>query len=333
MRIGLALLVACAGAHPPDAGTDGGPDGGPAPMATNTLDLLFVVDGSPSAVFDRMPELFGYFRAGDGGGFMGWVPYASVHFAIVTTDLDRGVPGCEGGGALMRMCGERFYEWRQPDPIDEAALACALPIETDCDVDQPLESALEALSVSAITEWTAIDYRAPRSAAHHGDAENEGFLRPGSILAIVVIGATDDCSVNDAQLYDPYGGTYGGGELALRCALHPGALHSIDRFVEGLTALRRDPSRLAYFVIGGVPSDLSGTDVSYILTHDRLRQRIGADGRLVPSCNTAALAAEPPVRLLHTALALRERGAHIGAASICQDDSFLLAQFLMQLPR
>src|SRR5690606_22476209 len=146
----------------------------------------------------------------------------------------------------------------------------------------PLEALLKALAPTRAAPSTGPSYVPPRflgGTLGHGDAENAGLARPDSLLAVVVLADEDDCSARDVELFDPTSSTYTA-DLNLRCQAHAEeALHPIERYVDGLLALRRDrPDLLAYALIGGVPPDLvepsaSAEGYARILADERMQER------------------------------------------------------------
>jgi hypothetical protein len=342
----LALFcIACGAPGAVDAGParDATVDGGPPPPATNTLDLLFVIDDSgvsaPLDAFEReLPGLLNVLRTGDlnRDGMLGdWepaaIPWASIHFAVITTDMgcgeDRGRDGRFYG------CEEPIVRWEQPGAIEPTPIACAIdPPDEGCEIEQPLEAILTALSPGAQTEWTAIGYEPPVLPEGSSPRGGEGFLRPGSILAIVVITNGDDCSVRDEAFFTSTEPT------AARCVERASALHDIERFAGGLAALRRHPSRLAFYVWAGIPVDLDfGSFIAFdtLRSDARMRPRIDpATDMLAPSCSVpGVVAATPPARLVLAAEQLMMRGARVGVSSLCREDTGALPYFLMSIPR
>lgn len=215
-----------------------------------------------------------------------------------------------------------------------------------CGVEQPLEAILKALTPSSAQPWTSPDFvpvgdpRAPpalaepffRASEPHGDGANDGFLRADSLLVVVPITDENDCSLGDPDLLDPESATYAGTDVELRCALHPGALRPVARYVEGLVQLRARPQLLVLAPIVGVPVDLAtpaGAPPDWTaLASDcattgdpRLCEEVDpTTGRLVPSCNLPGSGlAFPPTRILEVARELDLRGARVTVQSICQE--------------
>ncbi|MCB9592034.1 MAG: hypothetical protein H6719_04820 [Sandaracinaceae bacterium] len=326
------------------------------------LDLLFVVDSSSSMAEEQgwlaaeLPRLVSVLATGDvdGDGAAELEPIRSLHVGVVTTDLGSGghaLPTCERpelgddarferpGATLADGCaaGRPAFLAFAPggDPVAFAdALRCATTVGTaGCAFEQPLEAALKALSPAAPTRWTAADYVAPRffgDTAGHGDGAHDGFLRAGAALAIVPFTDEDDCSFADPDLLDPDSATYAATSLNLRCAEHPDALNPIERFVDGLLALRSHPGLLLFAPVVGVPLDLEPA-LGGVPDYDRLvgpadvrdpRMRVEVDAaagdRLVASCDGSGGVAFPPERIVQVAEALAVRGARSTVRSICR---------------
>lgn len=348
-----------------DAGPrrDGAPDS-TAPLPTRDVDLLFVIDDSDSMTEEQVtlvaeiPRLLEVLGTGDfdsdgrTDGPDDFRPVASMRAGVVTTDMGSGehlLPTCDGGpfgddgvlrtrGVDFPGCMSAYPRFLTFIPGGDAlayatSVACLSLVGTGgCGFEQPLEAALKALSPSAPTPSTASGYVPPvfySGTSGHGDGRNEGFLRPGSVLAVILLTDDDDCSVSDAGLFDGAHPVYTG-MLELRCFRYPDALHPVARFVTGLAQLRRDPERLVVSAIAGVPADLvpaPGEPIPWnlYLSDDRDPRMIETldpevPGRLVPSCSVPGRGvAYPPIRILETLRGLEARGARVDVQSICQD--------------
>jgi hypothetical protein len=334
--------------------------------AITSLDLLLVIDDSGSmaheaqVLVEELPRLFAVLTRGDleGDGALELVPFQSIHAGVVTTDLGAGphdgVPTCAVGlgddGILRRWhdggapgCFSThpsgiFTLERGEDAASELAFAlgCVAGSTGGCMYGQPLESALKALSPIGSPPWTAVGYEAPRFLdadgrrdvlPGHGEGANQGFLRPNSVLVILVLEDEDDCSVEDYGLFADDARV---AEVppALRCARFADPAHGlerpIERYVRGLAGLRRDPSTLVLAAIVGIPPSLArpSTDADYeaLLAHPDMQPTIAPDGEhLEASCWSPIVgAAYPPVRLVETARGLAARGAHVTLSSICE---------------
>lgn len=318
------------------------------------VDLLFVIDDSPSMAAERaslvneIPRIVHVLASGDRDrdGEPDFIPVESIHVAAVTTDL--GAPAdaasCEAGigddGLLIRASvgtvgcdaehdsGIFDFTSATDDPIEFATqIGCTAFARTDgCGVEQPLEATLRALSLRAPTSWTHAGYEPPifgDGSSGHGDGANAGFLRPDSLLTVVVLTDEDDCSVADvgAELssVDPTEGD--------PSCTGAGGLLPVERFVRGLVGLRAHEQLVTFTVVGGVPQALVDEGASYDAILAAPEMQPTADparpGHLLPSCTNAHGAeATPSPRLVRVAAGLEELGASTSVISIC-GDSFL----------
>lgn len=313
------------------------------------VDVLFVIDNSGSMAEEQASlaaELPAFVTAlleppdRDGDGEPDWLPVPDLHLGVVTMDMGSGghaVPTCTepdfGDDGLLRTQGSSmvgcmatyppFLSARpgETDPATVAAdLACVANMglgEDGCGFEQHLEAALKAVTPSTSP------IRFFRGTTGHGDGVNDGFLREGSHLAIVVLADEDDCSAADPDLYALDSTVYDS-NLNLRCARHPEALHPVERYVDGLLGLRAGrPHLLSYAVIAGVPVDLVEEGASYeeILADERMQHVVEDGSRLRPACNVPGRGlAFPARRLVATALGLEGAGAVTAVRSVCQGD-------------
>ncbi|MDQ3032837.1 MAG: hypothetical protein M3Y87_10495 [Myxococcota bacterium] len=344
------------------AGSDGGTpglDGGPDPVCMDQLDLLLMVDNSNSmaeeqaALMVELPRLVRALASGDadGDGSVDFAPIASLHVGVITSDMGVGgaaVPTCSAGagGAMfgddgvLRTSGRTsipgcmatypavlgFMAGESTDAF-ASDVACVASTGTGgCGFEQQLEAVLKAISPATTQPWTAPGYVPPTffaGTSGHALGANAGFVRPGSILAAVILTDEEDCSAADAELFDPASETYSDSDLSLRCFAYPEALHPISRFASGLRALRRDARRLALSVIAGVPPGVAGEtaaeyDAILALPDMAARTDPAMPTRLVPSCNVPGRGvAFPPRRIVELARDLEPSGAQTRVHSIC----------------
>lgn len=325
------------------------------------VDLIFVVDNSSSmseeqeslgAQIPAMIEALVEPPDDDGDGLPDWAPIPDLRVAVITTDMGSGghaVPTCDGGtfGArfgddgILRTSGRpgavgcpvtspSIFAFAPGETVDAMELACtASPGNSGCGFEQPLEAALKALSPSAPASYTPPSYEPPifaEGTLGHGDREHDGFVRDDTLLVVVIVTDEDDCSIRTPELLDPSSTTYVG-DLNLRCFTYPEAVHPVERYVGGLTALRaRRPDLLALAVIAGIPVETAvalprATDFEAMLDHPAMVERIdpAEPTRLLTSCEAAGLgSAFPPRRLVRAAAGLGEGRATV--QSICQSD-------------
>jgi len=337
-------------------GTDAGPsrrDSGGIPPKCATpapVDVLFVIDNSSSMGEEQEAlarELPAFVTAlidpadRDGDGEPDWEPVPDLHLGVITVDMGTGgytVPTCTepmfGDDGILRTDGNTaisgcmatypaFLTARagESDPATVAAdFRCVAQMGTGgCGFEQQLEAMLKALTPSTSS------VRFFDGTTGHADGANAGFLREDSHLAVVVLTDEEDCSASDTELFDITSPRFTE-NLNLRCFEHPEALHPVERFVEGLLALRSDqPNLLSYSLIAGVPRDLVLEGASYdeMLADERMQETIDPrdPNRLVPSCNEPGRGlAFPPRRMVRVAQGLESAGAVTTVQSICQRD-------------
>ncbi|MCA9607148.1 MAG: hypothetical protein KC619_16190 [Myxococcales bacterium] len=363
----IGVLIGCAETHAVGDGHPG--EGGVAlpstrPPRPSVLDLLLVVDNSGSLTEEQWSlrhDLAGLLEALttgdlDGDGVREAPPFESVQIGVVTTDMGTGgytVPTCAradfGDDGILRTegrtdvlgCHERYpsvLAWEPEADFEgfvEDAQCLSIVGTEGCGFEQQLEAALKAVSPSHPTAFTAASYTPPtffRSTPGHADGSNEGFVRSGSLLAIILVTDEEDCSARDPEVFYRDSPTYTV-DLNLRCfEYEEQALHPLDRYVDGLLGLRQHSSLLAFFPVVGVPTDLEPTPGAAVewdrLTGEpgtrdtRLVERVdpAMPSRLIPSCNVPGRGvAFPPSRILELARRLEGWGARVGVGSICQE--------------
>ena len=319
------------------------------------IDLLFLVDNSNSMIEEQnslvqqFPRLIqtlasGMVRNSAGEVTRTFPAVGSLQVGVVDSDMGSGgflVPTCAdsnfGDDGILRTSGNTAIAGCSPsyppflqfqrgtdDPATFAAdFTCVAALGTGgCGFEQHLEAVLKALTPSTSSITFAMGTRG------HGDVENNGFLRPDSLLGIVVVGDEDDCSASEGDLFNQSSARYMG-DLNLRCFQFPGAVYPVDdRYVAGLLALRAGNHELLVFAdIGGVPTDLvadpNAIDYAAILADPRMQEAPDPTmpSRLTPSCNVPGRGlAFPPRRLVQVAQGLDALGAGAVVQSICQED-------------
>ncbi len=235
---------------------------------------------------------------GDGGVLqnLGRLDECAVTYSAADCDRDR--------GECPWLTHSRDFPDDGSDPDDPPIwedFACIATLGTEgCGFEQPLESALAALTVQA-----------------GPGRPNAGFLREDSLLAIIFVTDEDDCSAANPDLYDPAREDFG--PMNVRCLLNPDQLHSIDRYFEGFLSLRDgDPDRIVVGAITGVPVDGSWEPGDPI---DALRDLAVVDPRnpneQLPTCGTSMGRAFAPVRIAELVYRFEDSGM---LASICHAD-------------
>lgn len=178
------------------------PDVSPS-MATNGIDILFVIDNSLSMSEEQglLATGFTEFVAAMEAAY-GARP--DLQFGVISTDVGIG-PGNGGIGCSLRgdngtlrtnpACNiaDRFIidihdgagsRWQNFTGSLSDAMSCLSQLgDSGCGFEQPLASVRRALD---------------------GDNPfNYGFLRDNAMLAIVIVSDEDDCSVSDTTMFDP----------------------------------------------------------------------------------------------------------------------------------
>jgi hypothetical protein len=325
----------------------------------------------------QFPTLIAALVSGDsdGDGKADVAPATDLHLAVVSSDMGAlgidGVDGCSGFGD-----DGIFQHTPSPDLDCEASypsflsfsadkddakqsakdLACIASLGTGgCGFEQPLEAALKAL-------WPTIDPMANggmnritflgdsngQGILGHGDTENLGFLRNDpetglSVIAVVVVTDEDDGSSSNtrhltpSQFLDPMD-PLSKVSFDLRNMVAPDELYKLERYTNGLRALRPNNENLVVFgAIAGVPPDLVDADkIAQAETSDEAREAFyddvmndarmqetvdpatsGANARLLPSCVIESGKAFPPRRIVQVA---RGYGKNGFIQSVCQDN-------------
>jgi hypothetical protein len=322
-------------------------------LGTDELDLLFVMDDSSSmseeqeSLTTALPAAIAALATGDleGDGIRDFSAVGSLHVGVVTTDMGLGTvtaPGCGHGfgddGILRAPEGTcagsgtsaifDFESLRDLPATFASDVACVLATGTaGCGFEQQLEAPLKALSPAAATDWVRRDYVPPTffgGASGHGDGANAGFLRTGSVLAIVVVTDDDDCSAVDPALFDPSDPRYAGTPLNLRCFAFPEQTYPVERYVDGFLQLRRDPGNLLFAAIVGVPVEAAELSFEETLALPAMQERQDPEllDRLLPSCvePSGHGLAYPPRRIVEVAEGIECGGGQTSVHSICETD-------------
>lgn len=323
--------------------------------AVDKVDLLIEVDDTasmPSAqvrLAAALPHLVTVLTTGDldGDGVNDFPPVTDLHAGVVTGDMGVGgipnVPTCMAhpdfgdDGILLAVprVGSSDCMASYPHFLSFTTGTSATQFTMDftcltrtgvggCGFQQPLDASLKALlpSTNPITFYAGTH--------GHGDdpSSNQGFLRSNSLVVILDVGAHDDCSTDQTDLWNPASLTYAG-DLDLRCARYD-QLYPASRFIAGFQSLRPyDPNMVIFAALTGVPEDLvtlptptSTIDYAGLLADPRMQSVVVADGgtpHLQPACtNTASGESAPPgLRMARVAQGFSLNGF---VQSICADD-------------
>lgn len=307
---------------------------------TPNLDLLFVVDDSPSMIEKQtafraaLPALVEQLATLDGG-----VP--NLHVAVASSDLgtsaldgqtgpsigQAGNGGCVGGGKagafqlggatlsnevdnflVQSRDGFRNFEGELATLIGQMSALGA----GGCGFEQPLAATHVALSSSA----------------------NAGFLRPGANLAVIVLSDEDDCSAEHPSLFGPESAGLGALQ-SFRCfrfgvecdqdtdsvgtktnCRPAGSQHVTDPdpFAEALLATKQDARRVMF---GGIVGTTGSVEVVMRAPNGGTpTPTVDAACRFTPASGGAELTADPAIRLT----AFADNFAVSKVESICSAD-------------
>lgn len=290
-------------------------------------------------------------------------PVRSLHIGIVTSDLGvgdvTGLPFCDPGfgddgliqtrprfprASCASDTSSRYprgvFDFEVGDgntPMQFANdVACVATLGTaGCGFEQQLEAPLKAISLTPLAngaspvEWTRAGYRPPTFYAgtfgHGSDpATNGGFLRPSSVLAVVLITDEDDCSTPNPEIFSSTDPRYGGVDLNLRCFGFPEELYPVQRYVDGLLGLRASAHLLSFSAITGIPPELGGESPSIILEDPSMTPHldVARTNSLAPVCVSPGGrgVAYPAQRIAQVAEGLAAAGASVSLQSICDTD-------------
>jgi hypothetical protein len=342
-------------------------DGDCCRRATGKLDVLFVVDDSGSmaeeqaTLVSELPRIVRVLATGDrdDDGVQDAPAVADLHVGVVTTNMGVGgfaVPTCGesplfGDDGVLRTdgsgggpdCAARYprvlrYDGTGAPETTAAQLGCLATVGTSgCGFEQQLEAGLKALTPSASP------LRFVAGTTGHGDGSNAGFLRDDAALAIVLVTDEEDCSIRTddpayADIFNQDSLVYTG-DLNLRCFLYREPQTPIRRYVDGLRALKADPSLLVFVPIVGVPTDAvppGGATAGFdaILADPRMIERVDdrtpSPSTLVPSCDAPGRGvAFPPRRIVETARELERTGAFVALGSVCDERFSRVADTLL----
>ncbi|MEM8608567.1 MAG: hypothetical protein AAGF92_15800 [Myxococcota bacterium] len=298
----------------------------------------------------------------------------SLHVAVVTPDLGYSTfpatpnepptqanlnftptPACErnsgnGLAGFMQVEGSRTMCVAQTPPADTLFLNFPEEGFSQEDFINDVEC------VTGQTDGCGFEQQLEAVLAQDRNSANDGFNRQDALLAVILITDEDDCSTTDPRIFDtvpnagdpnpspdnPFEGPFTtGGEVQfnLRCTEHAEALQPIERYVEGIAALKDDPSQVVFAAITGIPEDdaldlqegESDADrYTRILDDDRMDAVPDPDQddqpgqQLTPACGQGSAdgVAVPGRRVVEVARGLAEGTTGVGTVveSICAAD-------------
>jgi hypothetical protein len=247
-----------------------------------------------------------------------------MHLGVVSSDMGTGadydVSSCDATGDGGRLQDDPRASGCQPpsdpylsnDPanfplaeLQDTFECVALLGNGGCAFEQPLEAMKVALDGSLV--------------------DNQGFLRPGSDLLIIIVTDEDDCSASDSTLYDPDATARWGSPTSHRCFEHgivcdqpldspgtktgcrprdDGPLYPISRYVDFLNGLENAGHRLFVTAIAGTTGEVTV-------------ESSGEELELGPSCVSTIGEAFPALRIEALTDAFGERGLF---TSVCAED-------------
>ena len=281
------------------------------------LDLLFVVDNSPSmadkqlSLADNFPRMIDTLATLDGG-------LPNLHVGVVTSDMGTssttgapapaiaGIGGCSGfgdGGVLQHasasVAGAFISDVANPDgsratnytgALRDAFAEDALVGDRGCGMEQHLAAMRAALD---------------RNPA------NAGFLRPGANLAVVILADEDDCSARAPDLFaaDPSALDYRCTKFGVVCdgddpdhahADQTGCMPRVDStlvddvqpYAELLAAIQPDPRMRMLAAIAGPPAPFSTAAGPALLPSCAFAEPDGTQASARPAVRLAAAASD-----------------------------------------
>jgi hypothetical protein len=308
------------------------------------VDLLFLVDnsGSMSQAQAAMTNYLGaMIRAlvdppdTDGDTRPDALPVEDLHVGIISSDVGtmgfrvstcladplNGDDGCllHNPNPLVGDCAESYPTFLSRDSSNATTytperlagdFACIGTLGTNgCGLEQQLESLRRAV----------VQDNGPGRC-------NDGFLRPDSVLAAVVITDENDCSISPEhpEFFDMDRTDLGHMGVG-RMLLHPEMLQPVEWFRDQLLSIRpRAAESIVLAEIVGVPVDsvCEGPGASLVdcLALPAMQETLdpAMPTQLIPSCNTTMGIAFPPRRIVELARLWNEAGGGTYVGSICR---------------
>lgn len=291
----------------------------------------------------------------DGDGVLDAPSARSIHVTVVSGDMgvedvdvrslcsaglgDDGRFARAPGGPMAESPGgpaNGVYALQEGEDVSPfaAMMEDAPQLVEHCEWQQLLEATLRALSPApdangaSPVSWTGPGYAPPTfrdgTFGRGGPGgSNEGFLRPGSVLVVLVVAQVDDCSTPDSAIFAS------SREISspVRCHAGPEARYPVERYVDGILGLRPSPSRVVFGVMAGIPNDAEEQTPAQIL--ERREMTIQFDPRdsvalLTPACVSQTGTADPARRLVGVAEGIAAGGGHIVTTEICRADTLAL---------
>jgi hypothetical protein len=310
---------------------------------TPNLDVLFVIDDSPTMIDKQrsfqnaFPALLEALAQAPGGT-------PNLHLAVVSSDmgtsaLGDALPGAPIGAVGQGGCANdgkagRFQLGQAvlPDQEDRFLIATR---DGSKNFTGTLSDTFGQLSSLGAQGCGFEQHLAAAQTALSGPIENTGFLREGANLAVIVLADEDDCSAEHTTLFGPDGGPMGplqsfrcfrfgiecdqdidtlGPKTNCRPAASSTHVASVDPFAEFLAGLKPDPSRVLF---GAVIGDTTTVEVETRTLNGQTQIALAPGCRFQISGGTAEASADPGLRF--SALAGNFEGNSI-IESICSED-------------
>jgi len=251
---------------------------------TPNLDLLFVIDDSPTMIDKQrsfqtaFPSLLDKLARIEGG-------LPNLHLAVVSSDMGTsavddeqagpqiGAPG-QGGCASFGKAGVfQLGQATLPDQDDRFVRALR---NGETNFEGTLAETFTAMSALGATGCGFEQPLAAMQASLSGPTDNAGFLREGANLAVIILSDEDDCSAEHTTLFGPDGGPLGplqsfrcfrfGVEcdqatdtLGSKTNCRPAAAQhvaSISPFSSFLSGIKGDPTRVMFGAIVGTEAPI-----------------------------------------------------------------------------
>ena len=277
----------------------------PLPPPPSGVDILVVVDNSGSMAQEQnmlkeaFPNLIRNLLnppVDPNTGQRVHPPIRDLHIGVVSTDLGVAgypVPSCErnpmvGDDAILQHtprlpdCDAAYDTYlnyslpagQEPNPAVVEDLAkdfgCIAVLGTNgCGFEQQLEAARRALYEKSMPGM-----------------ENAGFLRPDTILVILIVSDEEDCSVANPEFFNLSGISW---DINLQCYYNKDKLHLVQRYIDDFKNLRcttgpgtcvDTPENLVMGFIVGVPPasvcENSGDKLEGCLDLPAMQERVNA---------------------------------------------------------
>lgn len=302
------------------------------------LDILFLIDKSPTmedeqtALAANFPRFIESLSQVEGG-------LPSIHIGVISQDIGAGGltvgQTCTGAGDDGRLLSQPRVAGCTPPNGNFIA-----------DLDQGNGNRMRNYTGSLEETFSCIANLGPDGCGfeqHLGSLDkalhspaNAGFLRPDALLAIIIISDEDDCTAKDPTIYEP--GTNAAGPFGdFRCfqwgwecdegplGREPGTytncrpredspfLHTPDRFVESIKALKADPKQIIVSTIMGP----SATTFPAAETTTVVTDPMTGGPKLAPACTVGNQSASSMPRLAYFAEQFPDRNSFF---SLCNDD-------------